>query len=438
MSACIFAGPTLAQRDAARSFDATWLPPARHGDVYRAVSLLRPRVIGIVDGYFQWVPSVWHKEILWAIRQGVHVFGAASIGALRAAELAPFGMHGVGRIFQAYRAGVLARCGDEPFEDDDEVAVVHGPPESGYLAVSEAMVNIRYTLAEAQRAAVIDGATRARLVALAKAMFFPERSYECLLERARAAALPEAQLAALQAWLPAGRVNLKRNDAVAMLDAMREFLASDPPPARADFDFEYTTLWDSAIAALRPATVHDGDEADVLDELRLDGGRFRALRQQVLTELFAAGENAQPGQASGEKPAAEHQLDELAKRQAARRVMDDIPPLLIERQMLARLRGAGDYAKLLTRSQDKRACNASQADLPHVGEFSELQLLQLRDWYFSQSAGGDMPDDLERYARNAGYADTTLFHAAIFAEYVYQQKTGGTAAGGDATGNDSG
>jgi len=108
MTACIFAGPSLAPRDAAAPADFTWLPPARHGDVYRAVSLLRPRAIGIVDGYFQWVPSVWHKEILWALQQGVHVFGAASMGALRAAELAPFGMRGVGRIFEAYRDGVFA------------------------------------------------------------------------------------------------------------------------------------------------------------------------------------------------------------------------------------------------------------------------------------------------------------------------------------------
>ena len=44
----------------------------------------RPRAIGIIDGYFQQVPSVWHKEILWAMAQGVHVFGSASMGALRA------------------------------------------------------------------------------------------------------------------------------------------------------------------------------------------------------------------------------------------------------------------------------------------------------------------------------------------------------------------
>ena len=52
--------------------------------------------------------------------QGVHVFGAASMGALRAAELDGFGMRGIGRIYAAYRDGYWPGY-DEPFEDDDEV-----------------------------------------------------------------------------------------------------------------------------------------------------------------------------------------------------------------------------------------------------------------------------------------------------------------------------
>src|SRR5687767_6709336 len=285
MNACIFAGPTLPPRDDARAHHATWLPPAKHGDVYRAVALLQPRAIGIVDGYFQWVPSVWHKEILWAIHQGVHVFGAASMGALRAAELAPFGMRGVGRIFEAYRNGVLPQSGNEPFEDDDEVAVVHGPAESGYIAASEAMVNIRCTLASAERAGVIFTATRARLVAIAKAVFFPERSYELVLERARAEGLPEAELAALAAWLPTGRVDQKRADALAMIEAMQNLLAHDLAPAAPNFAFQHTSFWELAFAGARPVAVHDAEETAVLDELRLEGARWDALRTEALAAL---------------------------------------------------------------------------------------------------------------------------------------------------------
>ena len=93
MRAIIFAGPSLPPRwrpDDAR-FD--WRPPVRQGELYRA-ALAHPTAIGIIDGYFEVVPTVWHKEILWAMAQGIHVFGAASIGALRAAELDVFGMRG--------------------------------------------------------------------------------------------------------------------------------------------------------------------------------------------------------------------------------------------------------------------------------------------------------------------------------------------------------
>src|SRR5258707_11235944 len=137
MIGVIFAGPWLPPLAAPRVAGLEWRPPVRQGDLYLA-ALSGPAIIGVIDGYFERVPTVWHKEILWAMAQGIHVYGAASIGALRAAELYPFGMNGVGRIFAAYRDGILT--------DDDEVAVLHGPEELGYPALTEAMVNIRATL----------------------------------------------------------------------------------------------------------------------------------------------------------------------------------------------------------------------------------------------------------------------------------------------------
>ena len=130
MSAVVFVGPTLRREDFAQGCGFSRLAPAAQGDIYRA-ALRRPRAIGIVDGYFSQAPAIWHKEILWTMAQGIYVFGSASMGALRAAELHAFGMRGVGRIFADFRDGV--------FEDDDEVAVEHGPAELSFVAVSEPM-----------------------------------------------------------------------------------------------------------------------------------------------------------------------------------------------------------------------------------------------------------------------------------------------------------
>ena len=55
------------------------------------------------------------------------------------------------------------------------MAVVHGPPESGYRECSEAMVNIRCTLVRAMAEGVMTEATRRALTAEAKALFFPDR-----------------------------------------------------------------------------------------------------------------------------------------------------------------------------------------------------------------------------------------------------------------------
>src|SRR5437763_215841 len=142
MRAVIFAGPTLPPKLRPADPAIEWRPPVKQGELYRA-ALTRPAAIGVIDGYFEVVPTVWHKEILWAMAEGIHVYGAASIGALRAAELDSFGMKGIGRIYEDFRDGVLI--------DDDEVAVLHGPPELDYRPLTDAMVDIRATFAEAAR-----------------------------------------------------------------------------------------------------------------------------------------------------------------------------------------------------------------------------------------------------------------------------------------------
>jgi hypothetical protein len=230
-TAVIFAGPSLPP--AVRPSDPAleWRPPVKQGEVYRA-ALARPAIIGIIDGYFEVTPTVWHKEILWAMTQGIHVYGSASIGALRAAELAPFGMIGVGRVFAAYRDGSLA--------DDDEVAVLHGPEALGYPAVTEAMVNICATLERALADGVVARALASRLGEIGKGLFYKERSWEAIFRRAAAAGLPPEPLAELAAWLPSRQLNRKQADALEMVAAIRAHLAAGVTPLAVAFRFQDT------------------------------------------------------------------------------------------------------------------------------------------------------------------------------------------------------
>ena len=84
----VYIGPTLpADEVRARLPSATVLGPAAVGDILRATRKRGVKRIALVDGYFERMAAVWHKEILVALERGIAVYGAASMGALRAAAL---------------------------------------------------------------------------------------------------------------------------------------------------------------------------------------------------------------------------------------------------------------------------------------------------------------------------------------------------------------
>ncbi|MFP2912379.1 TfuA-like protein, partial [Pyxidicoccus sp. 3LFB2] len=237
MKVFIFTGPTLRPDEARATLDAIYLPPVQQGDVYRAARE-GPVAIGIIDGFFEHVPAVWHKEILWALSEGIHVFGASSMGALRAAELSAFGMEGVGEIFAAFHRGEL--------EDDDDVAVAHGASEDGWRPLSEAMVNISATLSAAWLGQVVREETRNTLERVAKSLFYMERAWPVVLARGAREGVPASELEALKAWLPTGRVDQKKADALALLRTMRERLDAGLSPKKVAFPFQHTDAWEEA------------------------------------------------------------------------------------------------------------------------------------------------------------------------------------------------
>jgi hypothetical protein len=345
----VFTGPTLSPEEARAELDAVYLAPASQGDVYSA-ALERPAAIGIVDGYFSQVPSVWHKEILWAMREGIHVFGSASMGALRAAELWPFGMVGVGAVFEAFRDGDL--------EDDDEVAVLHMPALSGFRPLSEPMVNIRATLAAAEADGLISRPTQLALEGAAKDLFYPERSYERMLERARELGLPKTELEELARRLPDVQIDQKRLDALAMLRAMREFLASDPGPKTVDYEFEHTTLWNQlARDSGRLGVGGNGVRADdALLELERDETLLREAVDAATFRLLALDEARRHGFVVGEEEVAAAILRFRAERRLAD--WDDLTAWLAEndldREAFIRLMAAEaqiEWARSMLRSE---------------------------------------------------------------------------------------
>lgn len=439
MTIVVFVGPTLPPEDIAACGDIVYLPPVAQGDIYRAAQR-RPRAIGIIDGYFSGAPSVWHKEILWAISQGIPVFGSASMGALRAAELHAFGMRGVGRIFEAFRDGEL--------EDDDEVAIVHGPAELGHVPASEAMVNIRATLTCAETAGILSRSSRSELEAFGKSIFFPHRSWEALLEGAGTLGIAEPQRAALSAWLTEGRVDQKRADALEMLAAMRDAAqeSNETPPI---YSFEWTQLWDEFVRRFETGEENPGCSTAqrVVEELRLEGPKAYADVEAMALLRKVAESGARPTKTSQapedlqttltqiramlglfrradlDRWMARNDLDAAALERLAaaetnfKRLRDGAKAWL-EPYILDELRMTGAYERLADRARRKADVLAVSFGRT-VGALSGSRTLALRLWYFEERLRLVLPDDVEDFARRLGFADAADFDAALLRERVY-------------------
>ncbi|MGF1594812.1 MAG: TfuA-like protein [Kiloniellaceae bacterium] len=455
MSIAVFLGPSLPRAEAEAILAADYRPPVRQGDIYRLLQQDRPAAIALIDGYFQEVPSVWHKEILWAMDRGVAVYGAASMGALRAAELACYGMVGVGKIFEAYRTGSYAPYTDGPFEDDDEVAVIHGPAELSYPPLSVAMVDLRETLAKAVAAGVIDSDLRDALVAAFKRRFYRARSFEALPEILTDLEVARETGEALQAWLAGNRVSQKQADARMLL----ETLASGGAPAAVEgenFIFERTTLWAQFVerAETDPPAPTAAEQA-VLEELRLDPELYTGVRDIAVLRLRLDAADPPP---PADEPARRAALDRLRHRHGLwsrgdldawaeacdldraglDRLLDFEAALescavatgaALEAALLDVLRRDGHYPALAARARDKTRRLAAAPEASAAP--SAPSPAALLEWYFESILERGVPIDLSAYAVSLGFVDVEALLAALARERAYRLLCGEAATAGE-------
>lgn len=240
----VFSGPTITPAEVQRETDgaAVGRGPVSCGDVFRAQEEGAQAIL-IIDGYFEHRLAVWHKEILWALSRGVRIYGASSLGALRAVELETYGMVGVGQVFAWFRDGTL--------EDEDEVTIIHEPAEREYRPMSDALVNIRATLAKAVESGRLDPASAASLIAIAKRQFYPSRNLRSLITIDAETGLL-ADRDSLSRWIETEAVDQKKLDALAALRRVkREIEGSASDPAKPQFHFEYTEAWHEFVQQLR-------------------------------------------------------------------------------------------------------------------------------------------------------------------------------------------
>jgi hypothetical protein len=202
-----------------------------------------------------------HAVAKVALTRGVRVIGAASMGALRAAELCMYGMEGVGEIFRRFHSGA--------WECDDEVAVTHGPAESGFRAASVALANIRIGLEHACQRNLLTSDHAAGIVEELRAVFYPERSWQHAFGIAHKLGASEHEIAGLKAFVATEAPDAKRDDALEALSWVKTWSESNAEQVStaAAFDFEPTVYWRRLLsevrAALPTASDHDNKDAGV-------------------------------------------------------------------------------------------------------------------------------------------------------------------------------
>jgi hypothetical protein len=176
--ALLFAGPTLAR---IRRWDGVALdavevrPPIARGDLERLVHERERGTAIVVDGLFHLGRlAVGHAELRDALARGWQVWGLSSMGAIRAAEMASYGMRGFGKVFARYR--------DEPDFRDDEVTLLHEPDEP-YRELSEPLIHLREGVRHLVARGALDRELGARVIGELEERWFGERTLQLWRER---------------------------------------------------------------------------------------------------------------------------------------------------------------------------------------------------------------------------------------------------------------
>ena len=174
----IYTGLSLSFDEAREILDTTedveviYKRPIKRGDLNHDIKE-NPDIIGIIDGVFHQSSAVGHREILNVIKKGIEVYGASSMGALRASELDSLGMHGIGYVYNQYATGKIV--------SDDDVAVMLDSETLEALSVP--LINMDYVFNNAYAENIITENEKDELLKIAKETYYPQRNYAQTLSK---------------------------------------------------------------------------------------------------------------------------------------------------------------------------------------------------------------------------------------------------------------
>ncbi|HZK28674.1 MAG TPA: YcaO-like family protein [Clostridia bacterium] len=218
-STLVFAGGSITPKEAGSHADQVWCGPAEQGDIVAAI-LDGFETILIIDGYFYTKLSCTTLEVMVALEQGISVFGAASIGALRAIELDHCGMVGMGYVYHYLK--------QQSIKSYHVVAQIYDEYDR---PLTTSLIQILYFLECAYHDGIINLAEQQTLNEQANSIYFTQLSFDAFFHHTESSgAFDPGCFVRLRAYHvdDKERFNIQKHDANQLLSTYKEILTNRP------------------------------------------------------------------------------------------------------------------------------------------------------------------------------------------------------------------
>ncbi len=114
-------------------------------------------------------------------------------------------------------------------------------------------------------------------------------------------------------------------------------------------------------------------------------------------------------------------LERLIEDQVRSETVVGLSGSSLDGQLLDELRLSGAYERLAERARQKKDVLARHRINGVEGRASGPNPAELRLWFFEQRLGRPVPDDMDAFTRELGFAERADFNSALRREWLYLQ-----------------
>ncbi|KAF3997024.1 TfuA-like protein [Glaciimonas immobilis] len=204
----VFLGPSFDFVEAQNYLKANFIPPAKRGD-FRKFCLDSHTVVVLIDGEMIFGAPPSPQELLDVMASGVHLFGAASLGALRGVELRDYGFKASGWVYEEYLSGRVKH-------DDELLSILH--PET-FLPLTVPLINIRYALSLMTSRYFLSVNSAQKFLGGCREIFFEDRTEQEIKRLGLSLGLDER----LVGEIFSSKYDIKKIDAIECLQKVKRF-----------------------------------------------------------------------------------------------------------------------------------------------------------------------------------------------------------------------